>query len=456
MFFTTAFLFSVATIFGNLLLQKSGIFFLTAAAFKSAILGLFTSLAFFIYLRFYPVLYPLLSPDRGNLPDIHGEEKIRIPFPTPLQTFFNVLLVLSGSGLVAGAIGWLGRVRVLPDWVMTDLSLIFFSTLILRLLTRSEFEFFPRERRMTYRSSQVVFFREKHVSFDEIAALVTRADTVGWPLLFHLYKSFFVVDLVFRDGKSITWCYLSAGGRNLLQVFEDRSRLLAPVAKMLECPFVTGHFLKGERFSDWKANVESLLADAKDREALEMTLWQAQMTSLSFDAIKPGVIKLDLPTISEKAVLGVLTVFFVLSTYFLIVQEWELLLQNPRIFYLLILDTGSVLATLLGLWTWLIDEYYILDLNEGKLKFHSRILFYTREWEVMPIDAIEDIRIFFRHDFFAEDSKEYGVAIVGTGVDGKETSVLVSDFSWLRGIAELKAHGLKKILGFDLPRPGKP
>ena len=185
--------------------------------------------------------------------------------------------------------------------------------------------------------------------------------------------------------------------------------------------------------------MRAILRDTPKPQSLEKTLWEIGMAGLSLEATEPNVVKVDLPTLLEKMVLILVIIFFAVLTAFVIRSEWNLLLANPRFIYLILLDSSSILVTILALWRWLIDEYYVFNTATQTITFYSRILFFR--WNTV-IGSFSDIKFLSCKTRDMGKNQEHATYL---RLNNNE-ELYLSDFTLLPGVPQYRAYAIAKLV----------
>lgn len=318
-----------------------------------------------------------------------------VEIPTRLGTMttlicaisFVLLLTLNRSGI--------------PVWLRNDLMIAFAITLFIKIFLKNQYLIDLSGRKIHQEFTNPLYYRKRQVEFSEVAMITTSGRLSGWPLLWHRYRLDYSVVMILKDGTVLTVPRNAEGKRRFFVSQEDTDRQAEYLARFIGCEFRPGLFRQNESFADWQADVDRMTAGLPDQEALRLALWQTKFSNVSLEVFEPGVVKVDLPTLTEKLVLCLLVLFFIVSTQWIISREGSVIAANPRLIYLFLLDSTSVLVTLYAAWVWLVDEYYVFDFKKRQISFRSRLLFWRREKVISTFNQISRFELWKRYSWFA-------------------------------------------------------
>ncbi|EKD81591.1 MAG: hypothetical protein ACD_39C01734G0001 [uncultured bacterium] len=245
-----------------------------------------------------------------------------------------------------------------------------------------------------------LYYFKRRIEFAEVAMVTTVGKLSEWPLLWHSSRLGYSVAIILNDGTVLHLPRIDAKKGKYFLIQEEAALQAQQLARFLNCRFEPGFFYKGQSFCAWRDDVKQTIAGHADPGTLEQVLWESKLSNVSLEAFGSGQVKVDLPTTREKLVLCILILLFILSTHWLIKSEGSFIAANPRLIYLLLLDSTSVLLTLFAAWLWLIDEHYIFDLNLSVVLFRSRFLFWRRQETICSFGEISGFEVWKRHSWF--------------------------------------------------------
>lgn len=369
-----------------------------------------------------------------------------VHLPTQLGSMMVMIMGLSGGALLIRLVSSAIGADLIPSWLTNDCLAIFTGAFAFkRFFLHHHFLVDPEEKVITY-SYANPFYRElRRIPFKEIAAVTVTGHLTGWPLYVHFFLLEFSTVLILNDGKVLPLSDTTLGRDDLFSAFRRRETLAADLATRMNAPFLPCHLLGEADFKEWSKTINRITETTPQPQSVSEALWDAEMASISLESLAPGKVKVDLATRLEKGVLLIVTGLILYSMVFFLQAEWELLAANPRAFYLILLDSSSILITILGLWRWLIDEYYVIDIEAKEIRFFRRILFFRSENKVTEFASISHLTVDHQLRFFqVAEIDEAAVKLVLT--DGKE--ILLSDFIWQNiGIPGIRAYGLSRLIG---------
>ena len=288
----------------------------------------------------------------------------------------------------------------IPVWLRNDLIIGLVAALAIRVFMKSQYLIDIPGKTIHQEFTNPFYYRKRHIEFTEVAMVTTVGKLSEWPLLWHSSRLGYSVVIILNDGTVLHLPRIEAKKGKYFLIQEEAALQAQQLARFLNCRFEPGFFCKGQSFYAWRADVKQTIADHADSWTLEQVLWESKLSNVSLEAFGSGQVKVDLPTTREKLVLCILILFFILSTHWLIKSEGSFIAANPRLIYLLLLDSTSVLLTLFAAWLWLIDEHYIVDLNLRVVLFRSRLLFWRRQETICNFDEISGFEVWKRHSWF--------------------------------------------------------
>jgi len=325
-----------------------------------------------------------------------SKEEIVIDIPSTLKTItkligiacFFLLLAFNRSGI--------------PTWFRNDLMIGFAASILIRFFIKCQYLINFADRAIHQEFTNPIYYKKRRIGFDEIAMVTTIGKLSGWPLLWHLYKLDYSVALILKDGVILPLPRKAVDKTDGFSIQAEASAQAEHLARFIGCEFQPGLFFKDQNFSSWCSYTDKIVESLGSQTALKEALWQAKLSNVSLEFSESGLVKVDLPTMKEKFVLFLLTLLSIISTYWIINSEASYIAANPRLIYLFLLDSTSVLMTLYAAWLWLIDEYYIFDMKQRLVLFRSRFLFWRKETSICSFDQIDCFEVWKRHSLISK------------------------------------------------------
>ena len=299
---------------------------------------------------------------------------------------FAVLMTMNRNGI--------------PLWLRNDLIIGLLVSMAIQFFMKCQYLINVPGKTIHQEFTTPLYYRKRRIEFAEVAMVTTVGKLSEWPLLWHRYRLCFLVAIILNDGTVLNLPRIEARKGKYFLYQEEASVQAQQLARFLGCKFQPGFFKKEQGFYSWLSDVRQAIADHPDSATLEQVLWQSKLSNVSLEAVEPEQVKVDLPTTKEKLVLCVLILFFILSTHWLIRSEGSFIAANPRLIYLFLLDSTSVLLTLFAAWLWLIDEHYVFDIKQRVVLFRSRFLFWRRQETICRFSEISGFEVWKRHSWF--------------------------------------------------------
>jgi hypothetical protein len=313
----------------------------------------------------------------------NSTNEIIIVIPSTLKTIGNLIGI-------ACLIILLGLSRTgIPIWFRNDLMIGLAASIAIRFFVKSQYKIDFAEKSINQEFTNPFYYKKRKIGFSEIALITTVCKISGWPLLWHLYRIEYSVAMILKDGTTLPLPRIAPAKTSGFSNQIEADAQAAHLALSIGCEFQSGLFLKGQNFTQWCSDVDLITESSGAQPLLKEAIWKARLSNVFLESLEPGIIKVDLPTMKEKFVLFLLTLLSIVSTYWVIRSETSFIAANPRLIYLFLLDSTSVLVTLYAAWLWLIDEHYIFDVNKRQVLFRSRFLFWKREKLICSFDQID-------------------------------------------------------------------
>lgn len=361
---------------------------------------------------------------------------------TFLGTLLRGILAVCGSIVIVVLLLRMKGIEAIPSWVITDAIIGFIAAAVLIRHAKSEYRIDTAARTIVHEEMTPLFVRRRNIAFKEIAAVSVRGMQRGWPLLYRYYYMEFQVVLVFDSGLVLPVFDPVKATDHLFAILDrERTRALE-LADLLGCPVCPWRHLGEIPFYAWKTEISRLRDASEHPSDLEKSLLETYFSSLGLGMIEPKQVKADMTTRFEMFILALVVAFFGVTTWYAVSTEWKFLAENPRVLYLILLDCTSIVVTVFGLWHFLVDEYYVFDVDAGAIEYHSRWAFWKTRRLIGWFDDIRDIRI-NKVLSLSSPKRQFAVEIMLVNGD----RFLVSDKSPTPGVPVFRAFVLTRLLG---------
>ncbi len=313
-----------------------------------------------------------------------------IPSPAREWAGFAVRLsvILMSLAVFDLGYGW----GLLPDHFQTDAGLLFLLSLAALWYSGASVRFEPAYRRARFRWVNPLFHQSREIPFDQLEGVGVRGEMQGFPLLLNWFSFRYSLVLVTRSREILDLETVVADSGEVRQTFQKVTGRARELAAALGLPFLMEE--------DRMPALDPVPDRGRDSPApaspscRRSHLVQALVaSSLFFEVNAEGEVKIPVSTLFEKVLLGILALGFLWTTGWMIVSQWPFLVSHPRTWYLLFLDSASVVVTLLWIWNWVVDEHYVIDLAHGRIRFHSRILWRESEEPVASFSQLAKIQV---------------------------------------------------------------
>ncbi len=337
---------------------------------------------------------PALLDESPSTGDPITATNVDFQIPCALEDFLGFLILSGGSISLVGVVGLTTGSELLPQFIVLDALILFACSSAIYLMTRSTGTIDMNDRKVTLTWTNPFFSTRRVLDFDEIACIAVRGKLQGFPFLLNWFSTAFTLVMVTKSGDVLPFSTFSEkGGTDIdgaLARIEERAKNFALV---MDVPYLPRR--------DFSQALPPILADGKEpfefqgvaAEKGPQVLQDLRTSSLLLECPHPEQVRVEISTTFEKFFLGGLSLFFLVSTVWLLMEEWGLIAANPRIMYLVLLDSTSFLVTILWVWKYLVDEHYILDLRTRTVDFQSRILFFRRRWKVADFEQVVAIHL---------------------------------------------------------------
>ncbi len=343
-----------------------------------------------------------ITGEAGKVGRAAGKARVRLPRSWCARIHSScgpgktlILMMYLGTFMaILGIMGASAEFRFFPVGLGTDGVILFFGSLLLFGLTKSCTSVESTPGRICFRWEAMIRRDELHLSRSDVSCVAIQGKLAGIPVLLNWFSSSFCVVLVTKGGE------------------------ILPLTEFLRSPKETlsGTLARAEKFGRWFA-AQKGIPFLENRTRTEGTpceilsdvfradfhgttpergpqiLENLRSSTDLFDSPQPGSVRLEVSTPLEKACLGLIASFFLVSTVLLLYSQNKLIMDNPRILYLVMLDSGSFLATLFWLWKKLLDQHFELDLRSGSVNFLSRILFWRSIRRIASFEHVAGARI---------------------------------------------------------------
>jgi hypothetical protein len=399
---------------------------------------------FLVWQTLKPAGIPFSLTVAGREAGIIHPDRYFIPFDSRLIVSLNLFRLACLAILVIDLAFYLEGISHPFAWVRHDALLALGAVSIYLWSTTCQYVIRPRAGLIEFRFWSPFYRDHRDFSFDEVVAVVSAGKSGGWPVGIPFQTLSLSTSLLFPDGKCLeVFPAESATDKPAWVMARNRERA-SLLADLLGRPEVSGPMSSHLSIEAWNSRLSEVVAPFEQRHLLRDRLWEMGLGSDALMASESGRVKLELATPLEKVFLfGVMLLMGITIIWFL-VAELELLRNNPRFFYLLLLDGASIIATILALWRWLIDQHYVLDCRMRTLRFSSRILFFSWEKEIAAFNEIKDAFV-ARHT--EGKSEEYEIVI--RLKSGKDYGV--SDRNLQAELMKYRLQAIRQIIGLDRP-----
>lgn len=332
--------------------------------------------------------------------------EIIIVIPSTLKTMGNLIGI-------ACLILLLGLSRTgIPVWFRNDLIIGLAASIAIRFFIKCQYRINFAEKSINQEFTNPFYYKKRKIEFSEIALITTICKISGWPLLWHLYRFEYSVAMILKDGTTLPLPRIVTDKTCRFSNQAEADAQAAHLAGFLGCDFQTGLFSNGQSFKQWCSDADLIAESSGAQPLLKEAIWKARLSNVFLEYLEPGIIKVDLPTMKEKFILFLLTLLSIASTYWVVNSEATYIAANPRLIYLFLLDSTSVLVTLYSAWLWLIDEYYIFDVNKRLVIFRSRFLFWKKETLICDFDQIDCFDVYNYRGWYSTVFEKDNVTLI--------------------------------------------
>ncbi|NLI79717.1 MAG: hypothetical protein GX442_25145 [Candidatus Riflebacteria bacterium] len=281
---------------------------------------------------------------------------------------------------------------LLPEHFQADAGILFLLTLVAMWCSRASVRFDPGRRVVRFRWVNPLYHQSREIPFDGIEGIAVRGEMQGFPLLLNWFSFRYSLVLVTRAREILELDTVTLGSGEVRQAFESATGRARELAAGVGLPFLMeeGQVSAFDLVPVLGKGSPAAANPAGHGDPLVKAL---VASSLFFEVGADGEVKIPVSTMLEKALLGLLTLGFLGVTGWMIATQWSFLASHPRAWYLLLLDSATVVVSLLWIWNRVIDEYYVVDLASGWIRFHSRILWWEREEPVLSFSQVAGIHV---------------------------------------------------------------
>ncbi|MBU1108725.1 MAG: hypothetical protein KKB51_18765 [Candidatus Riflebacteria bacterium] len=403
---------------------------------------------------------PPTPPDKKTKPTISqtfplpGYMPIYLHFQTTFQKFLTMLTWLCGGIGLISLFFWIIRVSLIPLWVTSDALAALSGALILQYFSRAFYVVSPKKKKFIRFTINPLMVDTHDIASEELAGIVLGRSHRISGILQKTTKKVCIIHVIFKTGMKLSLPTPDLSQFSEVEIEAHLEGYARRLAKILGCPFL--NLLIPATLAEWKAHQENFFTTiiGAPLPPFFPTLWELFCESKFLD--RPAedefeMVKSDLDTLWEWAILGGVSIFFAVTTIFMLSSEWNLLTGNPRFFYLILLDCSSIVVTLLAVRRWLIDEYYLFDLNTREIFFHSRILFSRRKSLLGSFSEVSHLLLEDASDPENKSQNLYHLKLVmcKTGNETIITNSSTKEIMTSRGLAlaallEMKCLGLEE------------
>lgn len=372
----------------------------------------------------------------------HSTTAITIEQKTFLGKTLRVVMALC-AGIMAGT--FLLRLAnidgVIPTWAAGDAVGGFIIAAALSIFVRSGYIIDPVARTIVYEQATPFYVRRRNIAFDEISVVSVRGVQKGWPLLYNYHYLELQTVIIFANGLVLPVHDPVKASDYIFSALERERQRALKLARILGCTLFPSHHLGDVSPRQWKAGISRLREKSQEPDELEKSVFETYISSLGLSVDAPHRVKVDMTTRFEKFILAFVVSFFAITTWYALNAEWGYLAQNPRIFYVILVDCTSILVSVFGLWRLLVDEYYIFDVEEGMIEFYSRWAFWRTCRKVSSFGEVGEIIISRFWDILT--SRLSAAELRFANGD----RIMISDKAPSQGIPVFRALVLARLLG---------
>ncbi|MFZ2958058.1 MAG: hypothetical protein WA705_14315 [Candidatus Ozemobacteraceae bacterium] len=371
-----------------------------------------------------------------------GNSFIRIPQWGSLQGFLLAVLIVTGCAILAWPFFLKQKMGLAGGWFVNDMVLIFFVSLFFRSQIEHYYQLAPEAKTLHYLYRNPFYFERREISSQEVAGILTTGTIQTSLFLFHERVNVSSV-LVLRNGVTLTVLSRECPREEYVKTFHQQMERTKALAECMEWPLFGRHLMHAGDSMAWRAAMTCRLLEMSYPSSLAQVLWEHELSSVALSPISGTIdeVRVDLATGLEKILLGVVVAVFAYTTGFFLSNEWALLKDNPRVFYLLLLDASSIVVSILAAWRWLIDEHYVIDVKQKQVLFFSRILLFQRRTAIASFSEVVSIRIRARNNNL-NDQEYYAELRLREG-----RSLQFTDVSTSRELVQVKVLALAGLIG---------
>lgn len=240
----------------------------------------------------------------------------------------------------------------------------------------------PLQKRLVRFTLNPLLADTREIDSEELAGVVLGCSYRLEGLWRRTLAKVYSINLIFKNGKQLEIPLPSLSGFSDSEIEPHLESYALRFAEVLNCRFL--NLLVPATFAEWKSHQENFFSAIPGMSPPPFfgNLWKLFCESRFFDLPSDNefeMVKCDINTFREWVLLGLTTLFFTATIVLMLSYEWNLLIGNPRFFYLLILDFSSIFVSIMALWKGFIDEYFLFDLDRRVVLFSSRLLFFRRK-----------------------------------------------------------------------------
>ncbi|MBF0502878.1 MAG: hypothetical protein HQM09_22275 [Candidatus Riflebacteria bacterium] len=353
---------------------------------------------------------------------------VRIPQIDSLAMFCSLVGVATILATPVALILWLKG--FVGGWIAFDIFLAFsLSGLLFNNITH-HYELDLAKKTLHYIYQNPFYFERRDISLQEVFGIRTLLFTKSMKRGEH-----FATALILRNGVTLH-IFETRCKSDYQNVFLQQMEKTKVMAECMKWPLLEHHLMQFENIAEWRSAIMC------PNEFIHI-LWEQELASVGLSLVSGSLnkIKADITTPLEKCCLWFVIFLFGLTTFCLLFNEFKVLSEYPRLLYMLLLDAGSIVVSVLAVWKWLIDEHYVIDIELKTVSFSSRILFFKRSWEVASFSEIKSI-ILRRWSGNDQIDEYFGELLLANG-----RLFNCTDVSYDRELSKIKAFALAKLIG---------
>ena len=321
--------------------------------------------------KFVQVLHA--QPPKPDALNLFSDPKSEYDLTGRLDALARALFIFGWMLIALGCVSvplWKTWAQI---WFLVDGAIVLLVAWVLEISVEKKLRICSEEKQIIIEARNPFYTSVAVVEAGEIADVIVCGKFFSWPLLIPVGKLRLGLSLILKDARKIDlWIKLNDSAIELPQRYQSLLCLQSYVSETFGLNKVGS-----EGFS--QATHELSVGEfAQDHDPdVVAHRWKAMASGFSFTSSTPGTFRVDITTKRESRILKILSSLFILSTIWILMAAWGILQRNPRLFYLILLDSTSVIATLLGLAGLIVNDQLEFDLQHRAIYLRKR-LFWRR------------------------------------------------------------------------------